>query len=319
MGFILHASRTGRRARAVLACGLLLPGVLAGAPTTGAPELLVEAPPELERQAVAVRALGAGDWVSLLNLLGLASPGRPVRVVLADERSALAARAPSWVSGYALPALDTVVLFPARVPSYPVGTMEALVRHELAHMLLARATGGRSVPRWFNEGAATVAAREWGVGDGARVAMATIGRGPRTLDEVDAAFLGDAGAASRGYAVSAALVRYLLRRHGDTAVARILAGVAAGHGFDDAFAAATGESTGSFARAYFRRETVWNTWVPFATSTAALWMGITALALLAVKRRRDRDAALRAAWDAEEHPLHVVPTTLPDDDPKRWN
>lgn len=319
MGFILHASRNGRRARAVVACGLLLAGVLAGAPATGTPELLVEAPPDLERQAVAVRALGGGDWASLLSLLGLSNPGGPVRVVLADERSALAARAPSWVSGYALPALDTVVLFPARVPSYPVGTMEALVRHELAHMLLARATGGRGVPRWFNEGAATVAAREWGVGDGARVAMATIGRGPRTLDEVDAAFLGDAGAASRGYAVSAALVRYLLRRHGDTAVARILAGVAAGRAFDDAFATATGESTGSFARTYFRRETVWNTWVPFATSTAALWMGITALALVAIKRRRDRDAALRAAWDAEERPLHVVPPTLPEDDPSRWN
>ena len=42
-------------------------------------------------------------------------------------------------------------------------------------------------------------------------------------------------------------------------------------------------------------------------------------ALLAIKRRRDRDAALRAAWDAEERPLYVAPTPPPDDDPKRWN
>ena len=74
--------------------------------------------------------------------------------------------------------------------------------------------------------------------------------------------------------MSAALVRFLLRRHGDGAVGRILAEVAArSRSFDNGFAAATGESPAVFARAYFRRETVWNTWVPFATSTAALWMG----------------------------------------------
>ncbi len=285
-----------------------------------APVLRVEAPPELGRQAAAVRALAQGGWSSLLDLVGLAAPGAPVRVVLAPEGSRLATNAPSWASGYAAPALDAVVLFPGRVPSYPDRNLEALLRHEIAHVLLARAAGLGRVPHWFDEGTATVAAREWGVEDGARVALATIGRGPRSLREVDASFSGDAAAASRGYAVSAALVRYLLRRHGDSVVARILTGVSRGLDFDGAFEAATGEASAEFARSYFRRETLWNSWIPFVSSSTALWMAITALALLAIKRRRERDAATRETWAEEERGRASGDVSAsPKDNPARWN
>ncbi|HLE60785.1 MAG TPA: hypothetical protein VI700_04545 [Thermoanaerobaculaceae bacterium] len=285
-----------------------------------APSLRVEAPPELARQAAAVRALEAGEWASLLELVGLPNPGPPVNVVLAPEGSRLARNVPSWVSGYAVPELDTVVLFPGRVPSYPDRNLETLLHHEIAHLLLARAAAGRAVPRWFNEGTATVAAREWGVEDGARVALATIGRGPRSLSEVNAAFSGDTAAASRGYAVSAALVRYLLRRFGKDAVGRILARISRGADFEDAFETATGETVGEFARDYFRRETFWTTWVPFVTSSTALWMAITLLALLAIKRRRERDEALREAWAEEERlATSAEPPPRLEDDPQRWN
>jgi hypothetical protein len=284
-----------------------------------APTLLVEAPPDLARQAAAVRALEVGEWDPLLHLVGLAAPGAPVRVVLAPEGSRLARNVPSWVSGYAVPELDTVVLFPGRVPSYPDRNLETLLHHEIAHLLLARAAAGRPVPRWFNEGTATVAAREWGVEDGARVALATIGHGPRSLSEVNAAFSGDTTAASRGYAVSAALVRYLLRRHDENVVGRILGRVSRGDEFGDAFEAATGETTGEFSRGYFRRETFWTTWVPFVTSSTVLWMAITLLALLAIKRRRERDEAQREAWAEEEHLAASGELSRPENDPQRWN
>jgi hypothetical protein len=255
-----------------------------------------------------------------MELVGLRRPGPPIRVVLAPEGSRLAADVASWVSGYAVPELGTIVLIPGRVPSYPDGTFEALLHHEVAHILLARAAGGGAVPRWFNEGTATVAAREWGIEDGARVVLATIRRGPRSLAELDAGFSSHAAAVARSYAVSAALVRYLLRRHGDDVVGRILAGVSRGAGFDDAFEAATGASVGGFARSYFRRETFWTTWVPVVTSSTALWMAITVLALLAIKRRRERDALLREAWAREERArIAGVASPDPRDDPAQWN
>ncbi len=282
--------------------------------------LQVEAPPALARQASAVRALEGGDWLPLLKLVGLLRPGPPIRVVLAPEGSRLAANVASWVSGYAVPELGTIVLFPGRVPLYPDGNLEALLHHEVAHMLLARAAGGGAVPRWFNEGTATVAAREWGIEDGARVVLATIGRGPRSLAELDAGFSSDAAAVARSYAVSAALVRYLLRLHGDDVVGRILAGVSRGAGFDGAFEAATGASVGGFARSYFRRETFWATWVPVVTSSTVLWMAITLLALVAIKRRRERDALLREAWALEERARIAGDAPQdPKDDPAQWN
>lgn len=280
--------------------------------------LRIEAPPELSRQAAAVRALEGEDWTSLFHLVGLEAPGVPIRVILAGVTSRLAANAPSWVSGYALPALDTIVLFPTRVPSYPDRNLEALLRHEIAHMMIARASGNGRLPRWFDEGTATVAAREWGVEDSARVALATLGPGPRSLHDVDAAFSGDSTGASRAYAMSAALVRSLLHRHGERAVARTLAGVARGEGFDEAFRAATGEPVEAFAHAYFAREALWRTWVPFLTSSTALWMAITALAMWAIKRRRERDAAQREAWESEEH-TPAAPEPPREDDPQRWN
>jgi hypothetical protein len=312
-------SHHGYRRRWPLCCVALVVSAAARAQAV-APALVVEAPPGLARQAAAVDAITPNDLAPVPRLLGLANPGAPIRVVLAGDRSTLALRAPSWVSGYALPPLATIVLFPARVPSYPNRNLETLVRHEVAHVLLGRATGFRRVPRWFDEGVASVAAREWGVEDAARVVLATIGRGPRSLAEVDAAFsAAEGGSAARGYAFAAALVRDLLRRDGETAIARVLAGISAGKDFETAFRAVDGESPAAFARAYFRREALWNTWVPFLTSATALWMAITLLALLAIKRRRTRDAELRAAWAAEDPGRQLEPPRPPEDDPRRWN
>jgi hypothetical protein len=320
VGFPAQGRRQLRLRGVVLgvAVGLVASGALAG--SAAAPRLDIEAPPELSRQAAALRALEGEDWSSLFRLVGLTSPGRPIRVVLAGERSSLAAHAPSWASGYALPALDTIVLFPGRVPSYPDRNLETLLRHEVAHVMVARASGNGRLPRWFDEGVATVAAREWGVEDSARVVLATIGPGPRSLAQLATGFNADSTAVGRAYAISAALVRSLVREHGDDAIARILAAMAHGEDFAGAFESACGESPAAFGRGYFRSEVVWRTWVPFLTSSTALWMAITLLALWATKRRRDRDAALRESWATEEGRALPPSPRLPDeDDPSRLN
>jgi len=308
-----------RLTAALAALGLALVASAAGPPTARAPVLRIEAPAALARPAAAVRALAEEDWQSVLDLIGLSVPGPSIRVLLAPESSPLASHVASWVSGYAIPELGTIVLFPNRVPSYPDGNLATLLRHEVCHMLLAQAAAGATVPRWFGEGVATVAAREWGIGDGARVALATIGHGPRSLADVNAGFSGDGAEATRSYAVSAALVRYLLRRNGEDAVARVLAGVRRGAAFEDGFAAATGETVAAFARGYFGRETFWTTWVPFVTSSTVLWMVITALALIAIKRRRECDAELREGWAAEERARTAALPPAPEDDPAQWN
>lgn len=307
---------------AAVAAVFCLAGSALGAAT---PHVVVEAPRDLAATARAIQQLGRADFAPELELVGLAEFGPPVRVVLADESSRLARNVPTWLSGYALGPLSTVVLFPRRVPSYPDGNLEALLRHEITHILTYRAAGGRPVPRWFAEGLAIVGAREWGLEDRARYALAVIGRGPHSLRDLDEAFDGTDAQVNRAYALSGALLRAIQRDDGADAPARILAGVADGRPFDEAFDRATGTSLAAESGAFFGRDALWNTWVPFLTSSTALWMGVTLLALLAIRRRRQRDAEARARWEVEEDAAErawadeLRRERLENEDPRRFN
>src|SRR4051812_48575303 len=106
------------------------------------PQLIVEAPAGLEPVAARIRAVPPGRLQDAARLAGLFRAGPPVRVILAPEGSALATSAPPWVSGFADPAAGVVVLMPARAPSYPDSSLEDLLRHEVAHVLIGRAAGG---------------------------------------------------------------------------------------------------------------------------------------------------------------------------------
>ncbi len=300
---------------------LLLAAVPAAA---SGPRLEVEAPPALAAQAAEVRALARGDFSDAMDAAGVTGGGAPIRVILAGPGSDLARHAPSWVSGYVLGAMDTVVLFPGRVPSYPDGTLRSLLHHEITHILVWRACHGAALPRWFNEGVAAVAAREWGLEDRARAVLAVIGHPPAGTRALDDAFLQGSAATARAYALSAALVRTLQRRFGADAPARVIHGVGAGESFDEAFRRVTGTTPDAVAARFFGRELFWRTWVPFITSSGVLWMAITLLALVAIRKRRLRDAEIRARLEAEEHgPLPPVPAVWPpprgDDGPPLVN
>ncbi|HSF38739.1 MAG TPA: hypothetical protein VLT87_03035, partial [Thermoanaerobaculia bacterium] len=121
------------------------------------PRLEVEAPPGLEPAARRIRDFPLEELESAQRLTGLADPGPPIRVILAPEGSGLALAVPPWVSGYAYSDRGIVVLLPSRTPSYPDSSLEDLLRHEVAHVLIARASGNRPLPRWFHEGTAMIA------------------------------------------------------------------------------------------------------------------------------------------------------------------
>jgi hypothetical protein len=260
----------------------------------------VVAPPELEATAREVRAFENDDFTEALLLTGATGFSSRIRVVLVPESSDLARDVPPWVSGYARGGEALIVLFPARVRSYPDRNLRSLVHHEVAHVLVAQAARGRPVPRWFNEGVATVAARQWGIEDRARFAMASLGGRFRTTGDLNAAFEGSDSDVRRAYAMSAALVRFIQQRHGTLAPATVLRGLASGLDFEDAFTFATGVPLSRTEIVFFEEDAFENTWLPFLTSTGALWMAVTLLALIAIYRRRVRSRRMIEEWDEEE-------------------
>jgi hypothetical protein len=263
------------------------------------PEIRIEAPDELAPVAARLAGVDPRRLEAIARLIGLTDPGAPIKVVLVPEQSDLAKRTPSWVAGFARGSDDFVVLFPNRSPSYPYDAIEDVLQHEIAHVLIARAAAGQRVPRWFHEGLALAAERQWGFEDRMRAMFALM----RSVDPaaLDRMFEGAEREQQRAYAIAGAWMRDILRRHGRDAPARILREMTAGQQFSVAYAMTTGEMVETSA-AIFWGESWWYQVVPLVTSSVVLWLGVTFLALLAIRTRRARNAARRKRWEEEEPP-----------------
>lgn len=292
-------------ALAPLLTAVALPGepAASGVPLRALPRLEVEAPPEYRALARELEALPAERFLPIVRLVGSEQAGPPIRVHLATEDSAEAQAADSWVAGYAYGALGRVVLLVERTPPYPDGSLEELLDHEVAHVLISRAAGHRRLPRWFNEGVAMVAGHSWGLEDTSRLTLAMVTRSELPLAEIDRMFAGHSGEVARAYALSGALVRHLLHRYGRRTVAIIVTAVRHGVDFDEAFRRATGSTVAELEDSFWSRHSFWYRWVPLLGSSATIWVGVTLLALIAFRRRRQRDAEIRERWEREEEEL----------------
>ena len=192
-----------------------------------APALLINAPEELASARTRLESFDRSSLASIVRMAGLADPGPPIHVILADESSAAAASVSASTAGYAIGESGLIVLFPSRSPVYPHDTLEDVLRHEVAHVLISRAAQGNPVPRWFHEGFAVAAERPWGLEDRSRLVWELMA-GPRlTVGDIDRLFDSEASR-PRAYSLSAAMVREILRAHGRDAPAAILRELATG-------------------------------------------------------------------------------------------
>ena len=264
------------------------------------PEIVVQAPPEFAAQAKFLESVAPRALETPMRVVGLVDPGPPILVFLEAEDSPAVQGVPPWVAGFAQGDRGVVVLLPARVPRYPNRSLEALLEHEVTHVLAHRAAGGHNLPRWFDEGVAVTASRDRDFEDRARVGVSLLVDGSTTLSNIDAAFAGGSGSVAAAYALAGDFVGDLERRHGAGTIAKLLAATAQGDSFETAFESAVGEPLARVETAYWKRQTFWNRWFPLLTSNAVLWGGLSILVVLAFRRRRQRDAALRAQWEAEE-------------------
>ena len=238
--------------------------------------------------------------LAVMRLVGLDEAGPPIRVILAPARSELARSTPRWIGGFAVASAETLVLFPGRAPSYPHNSLDALLQHEVAHILIGRAAQGRYVPRWFNEGLAMAAERTWALEDTTRLAWEVVWGGRVPVAELDPLFEGDRRATARAYALSSAFVRDLLQTYGPASAGRILSHVARGRTFEAAFYEATGDPLGVAQDAFWMDQRLWERWIPWVTQPFTLWTTVSLLALYTIWIHRRKRAAQRRKWDEEE-------------------
>ena len=108
--------------------------------------------------------------------------------------------APEWGVALAFPDSRRVIIQGRGAGSEAGDPLETL-RHELAHLALHERLGHRP-PRWFQEGYASVAAREWRRDDVLATNVALALRGVPTFEQLEASFSGGSTAAQSAYALS---------------------------------------------------------------------------------------------------------------------
>ncbi|MBW3672194.1 MAG: hypothetical protein KY432_11055 [Acidobacteria bacterium] len=279
---------------------LLLSLGCAFAAAAAIPPLRIDAPESMRPVVRQITDMPEESLAIVNRLIGASPHGEPIDILIAPEDSALAARTPSYVGGYAIGETSNIVLFPARAATYPDDGLPALLRHEIAHILIHRASGGRPVPRWFHEGLAVTAGGVWDLEDRTRLTIGMMTMEDLDLETIEAGFAGSEFEVHRSYAMSTAFVRHVLNEFGAGAPKEILRLVAGGTPFERAFLDATGRSLPLEEREFWKSRKIWNRWIPFLTSSLALWTVITLLALWAIRRRRRRDARIREIWELEE-------------------
>ena len=260
------------------------------------PQFNIEAPESLEPLAAHLKEISPQSLQRTMDFMGLKHPGSPIRVILAPNGSPLAQEAPEWMSGYAVSHASTIVLLTDRALNYPNDSLNDVFLHEIAHILAHRAAGEQPLPRWFDEGLAMMAARRWDFEDRARLVWAMVSDTQVSLNELNTLFIKDDTSVRRAYVLAYAFTLDLLEHTGQDVPKRILARVQQGLPFSEAFAQTTLMTVTQAEEQFWSRQTLWNRWLPVATSSGMVWLAITLLAVWSFARQRKRAAAIKKQW-----------------------
>ncbi len=134
----------------------------------------------------------------------LPRPAQRVLIAIAPDavrfRAWAGPDAPEWGAALAFPDSRRVVM-QGRAATSEAGDPIEVLRHELAHLALHEVLGNKP-PRWFDEGYASYAAREWRRDDVLATNVALALQGTPTFDQLEEGFHGGSSAAQSSYALA---------------------------------------------------------------------------------------------------------------------
>lgn len=262
-------------------------------------------PPDMRQRVQPLIAEADAFKAELVRRFGHPVLGR-VEVRIARSQREMATLAPenapfpAYASGVAYSELGLVLL--SIEPRYPNAhhDLGEIFRHELAHVALYDVTGGRGVPKWFNEGFAVHVSGESFATRVQTLWSATLANQLLPLEQLERSFPADPVRTDVAYAQSADVVRYLVRKQDRDRFAALFARIRAGQAFDSAVADAYGVEVdvleSQWREDVAKRYTFW----PVFFSSSAVWMVAMGLFVWGWRRRKRRDQETFARWDREE-------------------
>lgn len=207
---------------------------------------------------------------------------------------------PQYAAGVAYSELGLVLL--TLTPVHPTQEQDLgeVFRHELAHVALNDALGGRPVPRWFNEGFAVFASGESSFKRMHTLMMSTIGGSLIPLHDLERSFPDDETKAMVAYAQAQDVVRFLIRREDAHRFRSLITELRDGKSFEQAAKDAYGEELSSLEFEWredaSRRYTIWI----FLLSGSLVWVVALGVFVWAWRRRKRRDKLVLQRWAREE-------------------
>jgi hypothetical protein len=159
--------------------------------------------------------------------------------------------APEWGVALAFPDSRRVIM-QGRAASSDAGDPQETLRHELAHLALHERLGDRP-PRWFDEGYASVAAREWRRDDVLATNLALALRGAPTFERLEASFADGSTAAQSAYALSYRAVAEMASLDPERGLTMLFRYWETGRNLDSAVRQAFGVTLSGFEREFQQR------------------------------------------------------------------
>jgi hypothetical protein len=193
--------------------------------------------PGLSDEAETLVKLAPGWWSEIeQSLAGDVDDTVEIVFVTHAGRVAEASGMPRWVAGVAHPPSGEILIAQHGPDGAPTN-LEDLLKHEMAHVILHRAVGGRPLPRWFHEGVAESYTGGISLSRAQTLASAVFGPGVPDLERLEANFHGQDGpAASVAYAAARDLVSFLRSYDGKgLALRQVLTEMDNGHKLEVAF------------------------------------------------------------------------------------
>jgi hypothetical protein len=207
---------------------------------------------------------------------------------------------PSWATGITYADRDLILLSLLSPRSGRFVPLAAVLRHELAHLVVHRIVGERPIPRWFDEGIALWAAADDYAGRSEELLEAALRDRLIPLGRLERGYPADPRLVPLAYAQSLDVVSYVAEKYGRAAIPAILREVGDGRPFREAVLDTLGTTVDRLESDWRHGIRVWYRWIPALVSGTTLWGLISILLAWAYLRQRRRRKELYARWDREQ-------------------
>lgn len=267
--------------------------------------------PEQKRLAAEIIRMAEAERARIVSDLGRGGDvGVEVRLALgpADFQAAQPEGfvAPVWSTGLAYPSLKLIVLQARGGPGGGPGALQTTFRHELSHLMLFQALGGKRAPRWLSEGMAMYHAEQWEFSRAMSVTRAIAFRNVIPIKDLEGGFPDKTPDVHLAYAESTDFVSYLFGRFGRDGMNKFIGRLAGGDSMEAAAKAAFGSSIGEIEKAWLSRLRWYYAWIPLISSSATLWFVVSVIFVLGYLRRRAQNRRRLREMEEEELVLSSI-------------